>query len=192
MVHKKKESDFKTIIFQDNRTVFSLNELALLLNESNFKNIKQKVNYYVHNRVLKNVRRGIYAKTIYNAEELAAKIFVPSYISLEYVLQKSGVIFQYSEQLTLVSYLSRSVSIDQKKFIFRKIKNEILLNTLGVTRNHAGLNIATPERAFLDTLYLNKRFFFDNPTNLDRSLIEKLSPIYCSKILNSKIKEVLG
>ena len=44
-------------------------------------------------------------------EELACTLYTPSYISLEYVLQKAGVVFQYDERITAVSYLRRSIDI---------------------------------------------------------------------------------
>lgn len=192
MVHNMDNSDFKTIIFQDKRTVFSLKEIGLLLGESNADNLKQKVNYYVHNGVLKNPRRGIYAKNDYSKEELACKIFIPSYISLEYVLQKAGVIFQYSEKITQVSYLSRTLQVDGIQLSYKKIQNDLLINTSGIVRESTGINIATPERAFLDLLYRNKNFYFDNLNILNKKLIDDLLTIYDSKQLDLRVRKVFS
>ena len=182
--------DFVTEVFKDKRTVFDIADIAFMLDESDFKNLKQKVNYYVHKRVILNLRRGIYAKENYNPEELAGKIFKPSYISLEYVLQKAGVIFQYSESITAISYLTRTVVINRQSLMFRKIKHTILLNTLGITINDDGICIATPERAFLDVLYLNTNFYFDNITILDRQKVETMLFVYNSKQLVLRVKKV--
>ncbi|MFA6923068.1 MAG: hypothetical protein WC223_02335 [Bacteroidales bacterium] len=168
-----------------------MKDISMLLNISNFIRLKQKINDYVHTKAINNLRRGIYSKPDYNKEELACKIYVPAYISLEYVLNKSGIIFQYNEQITVVSYLSRNIIVDKHKLVFRKIKNQILLNTLGILRGKEGINIATPERAFLDTLYLNKNFYFDNISLLNKEIIQKLLPIYNSKQLNMRVNKIL-
>ncbi|MBO7368474.1 MAG: hypothetical protein J6U24_07770, partial [Paludibacteraceae bacterium] len=78
----------------------------------NVKDLSKSLNYYVKNGLLLNPRKGIYAKKNYNKEELACSVFRPSYISLEYVLGRAGVTYQYSEEITSVSYLSRTIEID--------------------------------------------------------------------------------
>ncbi|MBU1719233.1 MAG: hypothetical protein KKA07_09180 [Bacteroidetes bacterium] len=184
-----KNDSFVITLFQDWRTVFELNEVAMLLHETNFANLKQKLHYYVHIGVLGNPRRGIYVKKNYNPEEIACKLFKPSYLSLEYVLQQSGIIFQYTNHLTMVSYLSRRLEISGHHLLFRKIKNEILLNTEGIIRDRVGVNIASPERAFLDTLYLNKEFYADNVSSLNKEFISKLLPLYNSTALRRRVEK---
>lgn len=183
--------DFKSTLFNDPRTVYSLNDLALLLRESNTERLKQKVHYYAQRKIIKNLRRGIYAKSRYKPEELGGKIFRPSYLSLEYVLLKEGVIFQYSRKISMVSYLSRTLTVDGREYAFRKLKNEILLNTAGIRQAPNGINIACVERAVMDTLYLNKEFYFDNLTRLDQRKIEALLPVYNCKALLNKVKRLL-
>ena len=56
-----------------------------------FQSLNKKLNYYVLMGKLLNPRRGIYTKPDYNPEELACVVYTPSYISLEYVMQKSGL-----------------------------------------------------------------------------------------------------
>ena len=99
----------------------------MLLGESNFQALNQKLNYYVRTGKLLHPRKGIYTKPNYNPEELACILYTPSYLSLEYVLQKAGIVFQYDSRLTAVSYLSRSLEADTYSFAYRKIKNEILI-----------------------------------------------------------------
>ncbi len=179
-------------LYNDTRSVFKLNDIAMLTGETNFVSLNKKLNYSVHSGKLLNLRKGIYSKLNYDLEELACRIFLPSYISLEYVLQKSGIIFQYSSEITSVSYLSRSVTINDKDFTFRKIKNSILMNTSGIVQNMNAVNIATPERAFLDMLYLNTNYTFDNVHVLNKELIFKLLPIYNSKKLTDRTIKTLN
>ena len=176
--------DIVLALYKESRTVFRLKDIAILVGEENFQSLNKKLNYYVQARKLENPRKGIYAKPGYNIEELACTIFSPSYISLEYVLQKAGIVFQYDSRITSVSYLSRDVEVGNQRFAFRKIKGSALVNTLGIIRQTNHINIASPERAFLDLLYLEKDYYFDNLNPLDKDLIYKLLPLYQSKSLS--------
>ena len=90
--------------------------IALLTGESREGVLSKRLNYYVREGKLQNTRRGIYAKKGYNPEELACLLYTPSYLSLEYVLQKAGVVFQYDSCLTCAGYLSRTVEADGKEY----------------------------------------------------------------------------
>lgn len=185
------ENNTVLAIFKDKGTVFRLNEIALLTGESDFQSLNRKLNYAVRTGKLLNPRKGIYAKPDYNSEEMACKIFVPSYISLEYVLQKSGIIFQYDSRITLVSYLSRSFQIDKSTLSFRKIKNDVLFNLSGIVSQSRHINIASPERAFLDLLYLEKDAYFDNLNPLNKEKVYNLLPFYQSKALNKRVDKLM-
>ena len=180
----KANIDIVLAIYKESRTVFRLKDIAILVGEDNFQSLNKKLNYYVQTGKLENPRKGIYAKPNYNIEELACTIFNPSYISLEYVLQKAGIVFQYDSRITSVSYLSRDIEVGNQHFMFRKIKGSALVNTLGIIRQTNHINIASPERAFLDLLYLEKDYYFDNLNPLDKDLIYKLLPLYQSKSLS--------
>ena len=175
-------------ILNDNRTVYTLPDIAMLVEESNFESINDKINYYVKTNRLSRPRKGIYVKNNYNPLELSCRLYTPSYISLEYVLQEAGIIFQYDSIITAVSYLSRKLSIDNNEYSYRKIKNEIIVDAAGIEQIN-NVNIATAERAFLDTLYLNSNYYFDNLRLLDRELVAELLPIYKSKALDARVKK---
>jgi len=184
-------TDIVLAIYKESRTVFRLKDIAILVGEEHFKSLNKKLNYYVQTGKLENPRKGIYAKPGYNSKELACSIFAPSYISLEYVLQKAGIIFQYDSQITSVSYLSRKVEVGDQLFIFRKIKDSTLINTLGIIRQTNHVNIASPERAFLDLLYLDKDYYFDNLNPLNKDLIRELMPVYQSKGLSETVTKMI-
>ena len=178
-------------VYKDIRTVFRLNDVALLVGETNFQSLNKKLNYYVRTGKLQNPRKGLYTKPNYNPEELACTIYTPSYISLEYILQKAGIVFQYDSRITAVSYLSRSIDVAGQTYLFRKIKGEILVNTAGIIRQDNYINNATAERAFLDLLYLNTNYHFDNLNPLRKQLVYKLLPIYQSKALSIRVNKLL-
>ena len=186
------KKDIVLEIYQNNRTVFRLNDIAMLCGETDFLSLNKKVNYYVSKGKLLNPRKGLYAKPNYNPEELACTIYTPSYISLDYVLQKSGVVFQYDPGITVVSYLSRRIEVDEQKYHFRKIKGEMLINMSGILRQNNHVNIASPERAFIDMLYLNGETWFDNLSLLNKELLYKILPSFQSQVLARRVLNIMG
>ncbi len=179
-------------IFKNNRTVFRLKDISMLVGESDFQILNRKINYAVRTGKLMSPRKGIYVKSDYNPEELACSIYSPAYISLEYVLQKEGIIFQYDSRITIVSYLSRVIEVESRNYIYRKIKGNVLIDTMGIIRQDNHINIASAERAFLDLLYLEKDFYFDNLNPLKKEIVFAILPHYHSKALSIRVKKLLG
>ncbi|MEA1876851.1 MAG: hypothetical protein U9N86_08290 [Bacteroidota bacterium] len=177
-------------LYQDTRTVFKLADIALLTGENNPVSLAKKLNYYVITGKILNPRKGIYTKPDYNIKELASKLYTPSYISLQYILQQVGVIFQYSESITAISYLSRELEVDGQSIIYRKTKNSILYNWTGISQSEQGIFVASAERAFLDLCYLEPNFYFDNLNSLDKNLLIKLLSVYSSKALSDRVKRI--
>jgi hypothetical protein len=177
-------------IYNEQRTVFSLIDISMLVFENDKSKLSKKLNYYVKNQKLNNPRKGIYTKMNYSKEELACRIFTPVYISLGYVLQKEGVIFQYDSSISSVSYLNRQLEVDGQKFIYRKIKDTVLSNTQGIEQQSNFINIASTERAFLDLFYLEPDYYFDNLNPLDVAKIRKLLPLYQSKALVERVNKL--
>ncbi len=171
------------------RTAFNTKSVAMLLDEKRDVSLTKKLNYYVQKGMLLNPRKGIYAKKSFNLEELAGLVFVPSYISLEYVLQKAGVIFQYDSAITSVSYLSREIEMCGTIFRYNQIKGEILCHLEGIWRRD-NIYMATPERALLDMMYLHSECYFDNLHVIDKKKIMQLLPIYQSPRMNGRVREM--
>ena len=171
------------------QTVFTPALVSQITHEENRRRLMERMNYYVKAGLLRNPRKGIYSKKEYSKLEMASSIFTPCYVSLQYVLRKSGVIFQYDEAVTMVSYLSRDIEIDGIRYTFRKIKGEIMANMLGIDLNGI-VSMATPERAALDILYLYPDFYFDDPDLLDKKKISEILPIYGSKAMDKRVSEI--
>ena len=178
-------------LYKDKRTVFRLSDIAMLFPGGENKDMANRMGYYVQTNRLLNPRKGIYAKPDYNPLELANILYTPSYISLEYVLQQAGIIFQYDSRYTSISYLSREVEIDGKIYCYRRIREDMIMNTNGIIRHQDRVNIATPERAFLDMLYLNKAFYFDNLNPLDKQSVDRMIPVYQSVALEKRVTKLL-
>lgn len=178
-------------LYESPNTVFSALGTALLLGEDRVGVVSKRLNHYVKDGRLLNPRRGFYAKKGYNPEELACLLFTPSYLSLEYVLQRAGIVFQYDTSLTCVSYLSRSLDIEGKRYCYRRIKGEVLADNHGIEFKD-NINIATAERAFLDVMYLNSNYYFDNIRVLDYKKIVSLLPIYENKRMEQRVKRLFN
>lgn len=187
-IHK---TDIILSIYRDRRTAFRLTDVALLTGETNFNSLNSKLNYYVRTGKLIHPRKGIYAKPDYNSLELACILYTPSYISLEYVLRKAGIVFQYDPGISAVSYLSRNIQVGTQAIRYRKIRGEILVDTAGIIRGEDFINIASLERAFLDLIYLDGNTWFDNLNPLDRTKVFNLLPLYQSKILSERVAKIL-
>ena len=169
--------DIIITLYKSGKSVFRLKDIALLTGITNFQSINKRVNHLVHKKQLIHLRKGIYALENFRIEEVASKIYAPSYLSIDYVLQKEGVIFQYDSTITSISYLSRTVEMKESSFQFRKIKNEILTNTNGVRITNNAIFIASAERAFLDYIYLNGNLYIDNMAILNKKKIKEILQI---------------
>lgn len=179
-------------ILRSRKTVFTLQSLMMLTECSDTKKLTKSLHYYAKGGKLLNPRKGVYTKLKYDEQEMACSLFRPSYISLEYVLGRAGVVFQWDDTVTSVSYLSRDVIVDGKTYRYRKINPEIWVGMEGIEQRD-GVAIATPEKAFLDTVYLSAgNCYFDNLRPLSIKKINELLPFFNSTKLNERVKEMLG
>lgn len=175
--------DYLYTLLRSNNTVFTFKELSLIWNETDVELIKKRMYRYTKLGKLYPIRKGIYAKDKnYDKLELANKIFTPAYISLETVLSMEGIVFQHYDQIFVVSYLSREICCDGQTYVFRRIKNVILTNSLNVEKKE-NYHIASKERAFLDTIYLNKNYHFDNLSSINWDACLEMLPIYDNKTM---------
>ena len=99
-----------------------------------------------------------------------------------------GVIFQLYKPIFVASYLSREIQCDHHNFIFKKIKQSILTNTQGVSEQN-DIFMADKERAFLDTIYLNKEYYFDNLNSIDWNKCFNLVEIYENINMEKRLKK---
>lgn len=182
------KGSYISAILRSKKTVFSFKDIALLWGDSGSA-ARVRVNYYLKKGELYRIRQGLYAKDKnYDKFEMATRIYTPAYISFETVLGKAGITFQYYSQIFVVSYLTRDIKCDGQAYSFKKIKDTILTNKKGL-ENRGEYLMASKERAFLDVLYLNKDYHFDNLSPLDWDKVFEILPIYENKRMAKKVKE---
>jgi hypothetical protein len=176
-------------ILKSNNTVFSFKEILLASGESNPALLRRRIYSYIKNGQLYGIRRGLYAKDKnYDKLELATKIFIPAYVSFETVLAEAGVTFQHYSQIFVASYQTKEIDCDGQIFSFKKLKTNILNNNSGI-ENKGFYSIASKERAFLDIVYLNKDYHFDNLSPLDWDKVFAILPLYENKRMTKKVNQ---
>ncbi len=189
MDNKPTKGAYLETLLRSNKTIFSIQDVALMWGEENEKTISIRLNKYVKTGKLIRVRRGLYVKDQnYDRFELATRIYTPSYISFETVLTREGVNFQYYGNVFVASYINREISVGEQKITFVRMKDYVLSNTTGIEHKD-GYAIATRERAFLDRIYVSKDYHFDNLTSLNWDKVFEYLPIYHNKRLDKKVKE---
>lgn len=177
------------VLVKSKKTIFSMTDLAVLWKINNKDTLKAKVYYLTQKKKIKRLHQGIFAvDEDYNKFELAGKLKNPSYISLETVLAKENVIFQYNSKITSISNLGGEYHINGDDYKYRKIKNSVLYNDSGLEVKD-NYTIASKERAFLDMLYFNKEYYFDNLSDMDWKKCKEIVKIYKNNNLSNRLNK---
>ncbi len=178
-------------LLKTNKTVFTNEDMAYIWGTTNENSLKKAIQYLVKKGKLIRIKKGLYAVEgrKYDVFELANRYKTPSYISFTTVLLKAGVVFQYSSEVYLASNNSKKIEIDGNNFIYKKISDPILFNPEGLVVE-GNYTIATAERAFLDTLYLDRNFYFDNLGGVNFEKALRIAEIYQNKSLLLKVKQL--
>lgn len=180
------EKGFLNTILRSEQTVFTFKDLFLAWN-TDAGVARRRISYYLKTGNLYAIRRGIYAKDRnYDRNELATRIYTPAYISFETVLGRAGITFQYYNQIFVATYQANEIIADGQKIVFRRLKSSILLNSSGI-ENKSRYAIASPERALLDVVYLNREYYFDNLSPVNWETVYEIAPIYESKKVIERI-----
>lgn len=186
VIYTNMSDDVILKLYSNPSTVFTLDEISLLLPDIEYKNLRDRLYYFTKVGKLIRLRYGVYAKKDYNPFELANKLYKPSYISLETVLAK-GVVFQYYERIFAVSYLTREVEVGDITIQYRRIRKDILTNMAGIEEKD-NYFIASLERAFLDAVFIYKDYHFDNLGSLNWEKVFALASSYRSIAFSKRVK----
>lgn len=189
MENKPIKGEYLEVLLRSPQTIFSSKDVALMWGEESENIIKNRLNKYVKSGKLFKVRRGLFAKDKnYNRYELATRINTPSYISFETVLGASGMTFQYYGNIFVASYIKRNMEVDGQRIEFIRMKDYVLSNTLGI-ENSDGYARATKERAYLDRIYVSKKYYIDNEDPIDWEKVFEILPIYHNKRMEKTVKK---
>jgi hypothetical protein len=176
-------------LYASPKTVLTTKDIALIWGETNTVNLLAKIKYYAKQGSLIRLTRGVFAKDKnYDPKELATSLYTPSYISFETVLREAGIIFQHFDSIFVAGPYPITKKIGDTTITFRKLKDSVLYSALGV-KNENNCSIATPERAFLDTVYLSPKFYFDNLRSINWEFCFELAKIYDNKQLIKRVTQ---
>ncbi len=174
-------------LYKSTKTILTNKDLSLIWRENDVKNLNAKTAYYARRGVLIRLTRGIFAKDKnYSLKELATSIYAPSYISFETVLREAGIIFQHYDAVFIAAKWSKTLALNGHSFVFRKLKDSILYNPSGI-KGENNYSIASPSRAFLDTIYLSPNYHFDNLKSINWEQCFELVKIYANKQLTKRL-----
>jgi len=139
--------------------IFTSNELKTIFFDR--ENILVQVAFWDKKGYIKKVEKGVYLLTIEENNidpiALAGKIYSPSYLSLEFALNYYGIIPDIPWTYTSVSTKkTKHFSNQFGNFSYQKIKNNLFTGYKSVTNGKLSFNLATPEKALMDFIYLNK------------------------------------
>lgn len=161
------------------------------------KNIINQIAFWLKKGYLEKIKDGLYilskAKNEINPMVLAEKIYEPSYLSLEFALNYYGIIPDIPGTYTSVT--SRTTKYFKNRFgnfTYQKIKPEFFTGYETLSEKNVSFNIATPEKALADYLYLNKNkirndFNFWKEMRIDEDFKFKRKKLdFYGKLLNNK------
>jgi len=123
--------------------------------------------------VIERVGQGIYAPLTgdISLEKIAAQLYLPNYLSFESALAKHGILNLIPYTLTFATTRkTRKFTLRKREAIFRKISPKFFF---GYEMKN-GIDMATPEKAFLDELYFLCRG--KTELDLDELNLKTLSP----------------
>lgn len=172
------------------KTVFTYEDLKIILWIENKESIKSLLARLKKNNILKNIYKWIYVLNNYSELELASKLKKNSYISLETVLQKNWIVFQdYSGLIFSVNDDTIEKKLWDFTYKYNKIKDSILHNPTWII-NKKNYQIASSERAICDRIYLSKNYFFDDLESIDKEKLLEISQIYNKRVI-LEVKKLL-
>lgn len=181
--------------------LFTLEEFRRIFNKN-----PHQVKYFLESQtkegLLARLKKGIYAlrTDLPNEEEIANKLYYPSYISFEYALGYYGLIPEMSYMVTSATTKpTRLFTVNNVSYKYRSIKTEAYGGYILKKNENYTFLIAEPEKALVDYLYfvalknssynerlmrdLTDRSFF-RTKGLRKNLIKQYASLYQFKGLD--------
>ncbi len=168
------------------------------------KNILIQIAFWIKKGYLERIKDGLYllshVKNEINPILLAGKIYEPSYLSLEFALNYYGIIPDIPGTYTCVT--SRTPKYFKNafgNFSYQKVKPEFFTGYESRSEKNISFNIATPEKALLDYLYLNKHkikndfnYWKELRIDEDFKFEKKKIDLYKNILKNKKVNELIN
>lgn len=172
-------------------TIADLEKITKLSRKSLYVALKR----WVENGVLERIAPRIYIPMLsdISVEKVAAQLYIPNYLSFESALARHGILNLIPHTLTFAATRkSKRYTLRNQDVEFRQLSSILFFGF----EMKGGINIAVPEKAFLDQVYLLSRgrasLDLDemNLKNLSSRLLKEYGerfPIY----VRSRVAEIL-
>lgn len=157
--------------------VFSYEDLFILYPNESKGNVKKMLYRWRKAGWLSPLKRGLYELVYpgdFNISDLyiANRLYTPSYVSLETVLSSHSIIPEVGMAVTSITTKpTRKFKNKHGLFIYRTFDKKFFCGYSTEKYNNFEVNIAEPEKALLDYLYLKK--FHKKPFNLKEERLDK-------------------
>lgn len=191
-----------------------ITSIGLMNQLKDYKSPKSKITRMLQQKELIQIKRGLFLKPgeKYSLKAISATLYGPSYISFQSALSYYNLIPERVSAITCATFgknKNKEFKTEIGDFYYYHIPDKAFPYEIKIREeNGYKFQIATPEKAILDTLYQFKNdkemietIIFDNLRiekndliNLDRNIIMELAKLYnrriCLKFANWLAKEV--
>lgn len=184
-----------------NYPVFTASEAKSIFFDQ--KNIIIQIAFWLKKGYLKKVKSGVYVlseiENEINPMILAGKIYDPSYLSMEFALNYYGIIPDIPGTFTsITSRTTKYFKTSFGNFTYQKVKPSFFFGYETFTEKNVSFNIATPEKALVDYLYMNKNKVKDDPDfwremriDTDFKFQNKKLEMYKNILNNKKVNKLI-
>lgn len=150
--------------------------------------------------LLLRLKKGLYAlrTDLPSEEEIAARLYMPSYVSFEYALSRFGIIPEVVYTVTSATTKStREFIVEDKKFAYFTIKKQAYTGFNLVQNDKKCFFLAEPEKALVDYLYfvslgLKKKNSRLVVGDLDRNKIRRYAEMFSREKLMTELERELS
>ncbi|MBU0649789.1 hypothetical protein KKG63_01140 [Patescibacteria group bacterium] len=141
--------------------IFSRNDVIKLFPDEPENQINTQLHRIAARGGLIGLKRGVYLFSDTKIDEfvIANRLYTPSYVSLESVLNTSGIIPDITATVTSVTPItSKKFNTPVGNFTYSKIARNLFFGYQSIIDQQSGLyyEIASPEKAFLDFIYIRR------------------------------------
>lgn len=182
------------------RNIFTAQDLSVLWNYKDERKLYELIKYYVNNKQIHRLTKGLYGLDEYDEEvlrldshllfEIANKLVRNSYISLFSALKFYGVVFQYYDEIYSVANKSTVKTVKGIKFVYKRIKDDVLFNEAGIVKK-GFIRIASVERAVCDSLYFSPQLGLEHVERIEKDKIWRVAKIYNNQALMKRVAKLL-
>lgn len=175
--------EFLKFCQQNELNVFTINDLKILFKGVSERYLRLKINRWKAKNYLKSPKKGLYilASAVPDEFEIASRLLVPSYVSLESALSHYSIIPDVSVSVTSVTTKNTaSFTVEKNRYEYHHLKSALFTDYYHLRNN---VFIASMEKAILD-------FFYFRKPEVSNQFFERLNMVTLKNLNLKKISEL--